>query len=50
MFFGLVVIFDLHSLHTMYIGQMNNKIISKWSESLNDKDKRVNMQVCEMCI
>ncbi len=25
---------DLHSLHTVSIGEMNNKIIGKWSESV----------------
>ncbi len=30
---------DLHSLHTVSIGEMNNKIIGKWSESVSDEDK-----------
>ncbi len=29
---------------------MNNKIIRKWSESVSDEDKRVGMQVLELCI
>ncbi len=29
---------------------MNNTIIGKWSESVNDEDKRVGMQVLELCI
>ncbi len=41
--------FDLHSLHTMSIGEMNNKVIGKWSESVNDEDKQVGMQVRELC-
>ncbi len=27
----------------MSIGEMNNKIIGKWSESVNDEDKRIDM-------
>ncbi len=30
---------DLHSLHTVSIGEMNNKIIGKWLESVSDEDK-----------
>ncbi len=30
---------DLHSLHTVSIGEMNNKIIIKWTESVSDEDK-----------
>ncbi len=41
---------DLHSLHTVCIGEMNNNIIGKWSESVSDEDKRVGMQVLELCI
>ncbi len=41
---------DLHSLHTVSIGEMNNNIIGKWSESVSDEDKRVGMQVLELCI
>ncbi len=41
---------DLHSLHTVSIGEMNNKIIGKWSESVRDEDKQVCMQVLELCI
>ncbi len=41
---------DLHSLHTESIGEMNKKIIGKWSESVNDEDKWVGMQVLELCI
>ncbi len=29
---------------------MNNIIIGKWSESVSDDDKRVGMQVLELCI
>ncbi len=29
---------------------MNNKIIGKWSEGVSDEDKRVGMQVLELCI
>ncbi len=29
---------------------MNNTIIGKWSESVNDEDKRVGMQVLELCL
>ncbi len=29
---------------------MNNKIIGKWSESVSDEDKRVGMQVLELCM
>ncbi len=35
---------DLHSLHT---GEMNNKSIGKWSESVSDEDERVGMHVLE---
>ncbi len=41
---------DLHSLHTVSIGEMNNEIIGKWSEGVSDKDKGVGMQVLELCI
>ncbi len=41
---------DLHSLHMVSIGEMNNKIIGKWSENVRDEDKRVGMQVLELCI
>ncbi len=41
---------DLHSLHTVSIDEMNNKIIGKWSESVSDEYKRVGMQVLELCI
>ncbi len=27
-----------------------NKIIGKWAESVSDEDKRVGMQVLELCI
>ncbi len=37
-------------LDTVCIGEMNNKIIGKWSESVSDEDKRVCMQVLELCI
>ncbi len=39
---------DLHSLQVRWI--MNNKYIHKWSESVNDEDKWVGMQVLELCI
>ncbi len=29
---------------------MNNKIIDKWSKSVNDEDNQVGMQVLELCI
>ncbi len=29
---------------------MNNTSIGKWSECVSDDDKRVNMQVLELCI
>ncbi len=29
---------------------MNHKSIGKWSESVSDEDKRVGMQVLELCI
>ena len=41
---------DLHSLHTVSICEMNNKIIGKWSEIVSDEDKRVGKQVLELCI
>ncbi len=41
---------DQHNFHTVSIGEMNNKIIRKWSESVNDEDKQVGMQVLELCI
>ncbi len=41
---------DLYSLHTVSICEMNNKLIGKWSESVSDEDKRVGMQVLELCI
>ncbi len=55
MFLGLVIIFEMYVLKIIltsivYIGEMNNKIIGKWSESVNDEDKRVGMQVLELCI
>ncbi len=34
---------DLHILHTVSIGEMNNTIIDKWSETVNDEDKWVGM-------
>ncbi len=40
---------DLHSLHTVSTGEMNNTIIGKWSESVSDEDKQGGMQV-ELCI
>ncbi len=30
---------DLHSLHTVSIGEMNTKINGKWSESVSDEQK-----------
>ncbi len=41
---------DLHSLHTVSISEVNNTIIGKWSESVNDEDKQVGMHVLELCI
>ncbi len=41
---------DLHSLHTVSIDEMNNKSIGNWSESVSDEEKRVGMQVLELCI
>ncbi len=41
---------DLRSLPKVSIGKMNNKIIGKWSESVSDEDKRVGMQLLELCI
>ncbi len=35
---------------TVSIGEMNSKIIGKWSENVSDEDKRVGMQVLELCI
>ncbi len=29
---------------------MNNKIIGKWSESVSDENKRVGIQVIELCM
>ncbi len=29
---------------------MNNTIIGKWSETVNDEDKRVGMQVIDLCM
>ncbi len=34
----------------MSIGEINNKRIVKWSERVSDEDKRVGMQVLELCI
>ncbi len=41
---------DLHRLHTVSIGEMNNKSIGKWSQSVSDEDKQVSNQVLELCI
>ncbi len=41
---------DLHGLHALSKGEMNNTIIGKWSDSVNDDDKRVGMQVLELYI
>ncbi len=41
---------DLHSLHRVSIGELNNKIIGKWSKSVSYEDKQVGMQVLELCI
>ncbi len=35
---------DLYSLHIVSIGEMNNKIIGKWSQSVIVEDKGVVMQ------
>ncbi len=48
MYFGLVVIFEMYVLKMVLKqirGEMNNKIIGIWSESVNDQDKIVGMQV-----
>ncbi len=47
--FALNICYD-HNLHTVSIGEMNNKIIGKWPESMSDEDKRVIMQVLELCM
>ncbi len=36
---------ELHSLYAITIGEINNKTIGKWFESVNDEDKRVSMEV-----
>ncbi len=41
---------DLHSLHTVSIGEMKNKISDKWSISVSDEDKGVCIQVLELYI
>ncbi len=41
---------DLHSLHIVFIGEMNNTIIGRLSESVSDEDKRVGMQILELCM
>ncbi len=41
---------DLHCLHTVSICEVSNKSIGNWSESVSDEDKRVGMQVLELCI
>ncbi len=40
----LKIILTFHNLHRVYTGTMN-KIIGKWSKSVNDEDKRFGMQV-----
>ncbi len=58
MYLSLVIIFEMYVLKMIltfivYIvstGEMNNKIIGKWSVSVSDEDKRVGMQVLELCI
>ncbi len=58
MYLGLVIIFEMYILkmiltsivYIVSIGKMNNKIIGKWSECVSDEDKRVGMQVLELCI
>ncbi len=37
-------------VYIVSIGEMNNKIIGKWLESVSDEDKWVGMQVLELCI
>ncbi len=32
------------------LDEMNNKIICKWSDSVNDEDKQFGIQVLELCI
>ncbi len=58
MYLGLVITFEMYVLkmiltsivYIVSIGEMNNKINGKWSESVSDEDKRVGMQVLELCI
>ncbi len=57
-YLGLIIIFKMYVLkmiltsivYLVSIGEMNNKIIGKWSESVRDEDKRDDMQVLELCI
>ncbi len=37
-------------VYIVSIGEMNNKMIGKWSESVSGEDKRVGMQVLELGI
>ncbi len=56
MYLSLVIIFRIYVLkmiltsivYIVSIGEMNNKIIGKWSESVSVEDKRVGMQVLVM--
>ncbi len=58
MYLGLVIIFEMYVLkmiltsiaYIVSIGKMNITIIGKWSESVSDEDKRLGMQVLELCI
>ncbi len=54
----MVIIFEMYVLkmiltsivYIVSIGDMNNTIIDKWSESVSDENKRVGMQVLELFI
>ncbi len=37
-------------VYIVSIGEINNKIIGKWSENVSDEDEQVGMQVLELCI
>ncbi len=57
MYLGLGIIFEMYVLtilnsivYIVSIGEMNNKIIGKWTESVSDEDKQGGMQVLELCI
>ncbi len=56
--FQLLIICEIYVLrmiltsvvYIVSIGEMNNNIIGKWSESASDEDKRVSMQILELLI